>query len=261
MITDILIEKLKNGVKDIGRELLRLRESGSVQGKWQGSQFKADADVYVERQIINLLDKLKTNVLIVSEENINSYSAYSEYRHWLIDPIDGTASFCEGYPGFVCQIALMEDARPVLAIVYAPALDLMYVGKKGAGASLNGKQLSLSGKKHNVVLIDNYPIPRGLADYVTKKLPCDGYVESGSIGLKICRVADGAADLFVKDVIFHTWDSAPGHLILEEAGGNIVDLNGEPLNYRKQLNQTRGLISAHSQQLTNKVTALLKRNI
>ena len=178
-------------------------------------------------------------------------------RYWLVDPIDGTASFCGGYAGFVSQIALMEGAEAMLGAVYGPALDLMYLAERGAGASANGSKLKLGWQGGDVLLTDNYPEPRGIAKLLYEQLPCAGYLESGSIGLKICRVADGQADLFVKDVTVRDWDLAPGHLILREAGGVLTDLRGRGIDYCGGMEQSGGLIAAASQDLADRVTNFL----
>jgi 3'(2'), 5'-bisphosphate nucleotidase/myo-inositol-1(or 4)-monophosphatase len=234
-----------------------MRNKGQIQGIWHATQLKSQADLIAEMLIMRGLRALTPSLPVVSEEDLSSHGVDRLARYWLVDPIDGTASFCGGYAGFVTQIALMEGARPMLGAVYSPALELMYLAEKGAGASANGSKLTLDSKGGDVVLIDNYPEPRGIAKLLHKQLPCDGYLELGSIGLKICRVADGQADLFVKDVTVRDWDLAPGHLILQEAGGVLVDLHGRGINYGGGMEQSGGLIAAAFQGLVDRVTNFL----
>ena len=257
MKTEVLIDELDNILREVGSVLLCLQRNGKLNGRWLGTQFKSEADLMAEKMIMQGLRKLPLDLPIISEEDATSHTLKTSSQYWLIDPIDGTASFCEGYSGFVSQIALMENNQPVLALVYAPYLDLMYVARRGRGAKLNGKNLIVNSYKKDLILIDNYPQPTGIANRLYKSLPCYDYLESGSIGLKICRIADGQADLFVKNVEVKNWDLAPGHLIISEAGGVMVDLSGSDIRYDRNLKQTNGFIATTSKKLLDEVITLL----
>ncbi len=257
MQTDMLLDRVQDILREVGTTLLTMRAQGPVQGTWHATQLKSEADLIAETLIMRGLRALTPDLPVVSEVDLSSHAVDRLARYWLVDPIDGTASFCGGYAGFVSQIALMEGAEPMLGAVYGPALDLMYLAERGAGASANGSKLKLGWQGGDVVLTDNYPEPRGIAKLLYEQLPCAGYLESGSIGLKICRVADGQADLFVKDVTVRDWDLAPGHLILQEAGGVLVDLRGRQIDYGGSMEQSGGLIAAASQNLADRVTNFL----
>ncbi len=257
MQTDMLLDRVQDILREVGTTLLTMRAQGPVQGTWHATQLKSEADLIAETLIMRGLRALTPDLPVVSEEDLSSHAVDRLARYWLVDPIDGTASFCGGYAGFVSQIALMEGAEPMLGAVYGPALDLMYLAERGAGASANGSKLKLGWQGGDVVLADNYPEPRGIAKLLYEQLPCAGYLESGSIGLKICRVADGQADLFVKVVTVRDWDLAPGHLILREAGGVLTDLRGRGIDYGGGMEQSGGLIAAASQDLADRVTNFL----
>ncbi len=257
MQTDTLLDRVQDILREVGTTLLTMRAQGPVQGTWHATQLKSEADLIAERLIMRGLRALTPNLPVVSEEDLSSHAVDRFSRYWLVDPIDGTASFCGGYAGFVTQIALMDGVRPLLGAVYGPALDLMYLAEQGAGASANGSKLELDWRGGDVVLTDNYPEPLGIAKLLHEQLPCAGYLESGSIGLKICRVADGQADLFVKDVTVRDWDLAPGHLILQEARGVLTDLRGRGIDYGGGMEQSGGLIAAASATLGARVTTFL----
>jgi len=244
--TERYIKELEELFFQVGAFLLKLRAEGPVDGVWQGSQLKTEADIAAERMIINALQKFPGKFPVVSEEDLSTHDYSKLHRYWLVDPIDGTASYSQGYSGFVTQAALIENGYPVIGAVYAPVPDDMYIAERGAGAVLNGRSISVSRKGvEKIILIDNYPEPRGIAEKIFTGLQCIDYVESGSIGLKICRVADGTADLFIKDVLVRDWDIAPGHLILHEAGGRLCDLSGSPIVYEGlSLEKNNGLIAA-----------------
>ena len=121
MRKESIVEALQSILRDVGRVLLEMRDQGPVCGNWEATQLKSEADLVAEKIIVDSLHRLTPMLPVTSEENLESHSVDRFVRHWLVDPIDGTASFCAGYPGFVTQLALMEDASPILAAVYAPS--------------------------------------------------------------------------------------------------------------------------------------------
>jgi len=258
--TAALIDPLQDTLRDVGRTLQNMRAHGPVTGTWHATQLKSEADLIAERLIMTALHQLTPNIPIVSEEDLSSHAVDRLQPYWLVDPIDGTASYCGGFEGYVTQLALMEDAQPVLAVVFAPALQHMYFAERGCGAWVNGNRLFCTPHKTNVTLVDNYPQPKGIAKHLHHHLPCSDYLETGSIGLKICRVADGSADLFVKDVTMRDWDLAPGDLLLHEAGGVMTDLLGHRITYLGNLEQRGGLIAATSANLIQLVINVLPRS-
>jgi len=179
----------------------------------------------------------------VSEEDDASVALRAS-TYWLIDPIDGTASFAHGFPGYVCQGALMVNHQPTLAAVYAPELDLLFVAERGRGATCNGTRLSNVPPCERLTLIDNYPEPQGIAADVFGAFHFQRYIESGSIGLKICHVASRTADVFIKDSPTRDWDLAPPHLVVAEAGAKLTDIAGTVPVYGAHGRRHHGLIVA-----------------
>jgi len=247
--TEKLGNKLQDVLREAGEAMLRMRRQGAIKGNWIGSQFKSKADCIIEKKIVDRLTKLTPNIPIVSEENRSSHKLIINGKYWLIDPIDGTASFCGGYNGYVTQAALINKKMPILAAVYAPTLNKMYFGQKNLGASVNGKSLEIKHKISSLTIIDNLPKPDGIAKFLYNTLPCQNYIESGSIGLKICRVAENEADLFVKTISLKMWDLAPAELILKESGGILTNFLGQTIRYNKGLDYNAGIIAAKSKYL------------
>lgn len=252
-----MIDDIQIVLRDVGQALISKRHSSFGKGHWKNTQFKSEADLMAEDLIVSSLRKLGSNLPVLTEEDISSYNINRSIRYWLIDPLDGTASYCEGFPGFVTQIALMDNHLPIMSAVYAPIADSMYVAELNSGAWLNGIRIQVGFSDRNINLIDNYPQPKGIAQFLFERIPHLNYLESGSIGLKICKVADGTANLFVKDVIVRDWDLAPGHLILSEAGGILRDLNGKQIDYAGRVEQTNGIIAASTETLVTKVRKTL----
>lgn len=242
----------------LGSDLCALRDSKSfTAGEWEGSQFKSQADKYAHARTCEFLHTITPGVPVVSEEDLHGHNFLREELYWLIDPIDGTRSYCEGYQGFATQICLMSRGRPSWSCVYAPAESRMYVAEYKGGAFVNGLRLSRPLSHARRCLVDNYPEPRGIAFSVFQNLPATEYLESGSLGLKICKVADGQADIFVKDVEIKIWDIAPAELFLKEVGGYLTDLKGKPFCYDQEVSLKNGLVAAISkEELDNVLSAL-----
>jgi len=229
---DEMIDKLENILKTVGAGLLRWR--GNAGGEWEGAQLKTQADREAHQALSTALTGL-LNIPVLSEEDPASHIDPRPSTYWLIDPIDGTASLAGGFDGFVTQAALMENGEPVLASVYAPVLDRLYIAEKGGGAFCNGERIQVASDESRLILVDNYPEPKGTAARMMESLSCTGYLESGSISLKICRVADGSADIFFKDIVVRDWDVGAPSLILTEAGGTFTTVEGKPYPFSGNL--------------------------
>ena len=249
-----LLGQVETILVSLGARLMALRESGLKPSTRQGAQVKSEADIIAHEFLVHELTKCWGDVPIVSEEDKSSHAARSTERYWLIDPIDGTASYCDGFDGFVTQAALMEAGRPVLGVVHGPALRLTYKAAIGVESTCNNAPIRISSRHTELALIDNYPEPRGIARRAYDALGFERYIESGSIALKICRVADGTADLFVKDVPVRDWDLAPAHLLLERAGGVLASFDGSPITYSGPV-EKHGVLAASSQRMIDTVTA------
>ncbi len=250
-----MIDQLNRILKKTGEGLLGWRDK-PVGGEWQGAQLKTEADREAHYALSSALIALR-ELPVLSEEDPASHTDPRPDRYWLIDPIDGTASLAGGFDGFVTQAALMENGEPVLASVYAPALDRLYSSEKGGGAFCNGEPIHVSTDENRLILVDNYPEPRGTAIQMMVDLACTGYMESGSISLKICRVADGSADLFFKDIVVRDWDVGAPMLILQEAGGVFTMVDGKPYPFGGDLEKT-GLIAARDPGLCQKTSSILQ---
>jgi 3'(2'), 5'-bisphosphate nucleotidase len=249
--------QLALAMRRVGANILQCREEGNISGKWEGSQFKAAADLIINEYLRNEL-RLLADIPIISEEDTTSQSIHRPTEYWLIDPIDGTASFAQGFSGFVTQVALIQYGQPCLAAVFAPALERLYMAEKGKGATVNGQPMRVrTSSLQALTLVDNYPQPRGVAEYLFHNLDCANYLESGSIGLKICLVAEGKADIFVKDIFVRDWDVAPPHLVLLEAGGVLTQFTGESFVYDGDYDK-RGLVVTTSAVLLKQINGIIE---
>ena len=245
-----VLEKI---LRDCGVMLLESLAAGRTAGEWSGAQFKAQADDLAHDFLAKALSTAFPGVPVVSEEGTANPIAVAA-DHFIIDPIDGTASFAHGFVGWVTQVAYVSEGQPVMAGIYAPASNEYFSALSKQGAYCNGRHLSLSGSgERPMTLIDNYPEPRGIARELMQALRILRYVESGSIALKMCRVADRSADLFVKDMSPRDWDVAAPMLILAEAEGVLTDIEGNALVLGRPERHHQGLIAAASPAVAEQV--------
>ncbi|MDH5189725.1 MAG: inositol monophosphatase [Gammaproteobacteria bacterium] len=253
------IPPLVEAMKVVGSELLARRENNQVDGEWIGAQLKSSADIYAHEFLQKTLYKISPEIPFISEESIDLDVTERPDCYWLVDPIDGTASYVNGFDGFVMQVALIRDNVPQLAVIYAPATDECYTAIASEGAYKNNTRMTLYTNHDGVRLIDNYPEPRGIAKSIMEKLPNGTYVESGSLSLKALRVVEGGADLFVKDVVVRDWDFAAPIVIINELSACISQFNGKEFSLYGSW-EKKGIIVCRDKSLHQQIIHLLAEN-
>ena len=253
-------ERLAAVLRAAGQLLIARRNTGEFTYRRKGeANVTASVDLEAHDFLIRALGDLLPNVAVLSEEDTQARSVGRPETYWLIDPLDGTASFVDGFSGFVTQAALISDSQLMLAAVYAPALNEMFLAEAGKGATKNGDPIKVSERPRDQwIFADNYPKPRGIAADLMHEWAIRNYLESGSIGLKICRVAEGQADIFVKDVCVRDWDLAAPQLVLQEAGGCLTDSAGQSFPYRGDFERD-GLIASAKIETTFSVAAWIRK--
>jgi 3'(2'), 5'-bisphosphate nucleotidase len=245
---------LINGIKEIGDQISDWRNDDELRSILDPISFKTKADYKASNLLKNLIQTVDKGAVIVSEED-SSFDTNRKKSYWIIDPIDGTASWFDGFSGFVTQVAYIVNEEPIIGIVYAPALGKMWHGVKGKGAFLNHKRIKCNFDKTNdkLSLVDNYPNPRGIAKKVFESMALNCYLESGSLGLKSVLVADGTTDIFIKDVKIRDWDIAPAYVIIREVSGRMCDLNGSDIHFTGVYEKNNGLLVTRNLQVAQAV--------
>jgi len=239
-------------VEHVGRQILAWRYDQSSKSFHCKSEFKTEADRKAHALLEQGLSKLFKEIPIVSEES-DSHNPIRPSRYWLIDPIDGTASWYNGFDGFACQAAYIEEEIPKYGVINAPALGMTWTAMLGCGAYKNNKLLPGLQHHSRLILTDNYPEPRGIAGFLASDLKITSYLESGSIGLKCALVADGSADLFVKDVVVRDWDVAPAAVILQEVGAYLSDSFGGRILFNGSYQKHKGVVVYRDKKLSRRV--------
>lgn len=241
-------------MEKVGRQIAAWRTDAAFRQLHSKTDFKTEADRRAHDLICAGLTRLFPGVVIISEESLVHDSTRPD-AYWLIDPIDGTASWYHGFDGFVTQAAYIEHRVPLFGIVHAPVSGKTWTAAKGGGARLNGKSLSVLAPSERLIVTDNTSTPHGISQDIMALLPATGYLESGSLGLKSVLVADGTADLFVKDVCVRDWDLAPAAVILYEVGGHLLLSDGSSYVFDGAFEKTDGFIVARDAVLGSKAVS------
>jgi 3'(2'), 5'-bisphosphate nucleotidase len=214
---------------------------GGVQRKADGSPVTT-ADLASEAAIREGLERLAPTLPIVSEEQATAPQPLAQdAAYFLVDPLDGTREFIGGYNEYAVNIALMEGGAPLLGVIAAPALGLVWRGIVGRGAervafAADGAcappepihARSRPPDELSVLVSRSHLDPRTQA--YLDSLPKARTVGCGS-AVKFCRIADGSADLYPRLAPTHDWDIAAGHALVEAAGGRVLAPDGTPLAY------------------------------
>jgi myo-inositol-1(or 4)-monophosphatase len=149
---------------------------------------------------------------------------------WIVDPIDGTRAFISGSADWSISVALAEHGRPLIATIYAPIADEMFLALRGQGAWLNSVPIKASAGA--TLAGARLAGPKRFLDRLSAINP--GIVAQPkvhSLALRIARVAHGALDAAFASDGSHDWDLAAADLLVHEAGGALTDFAGRPLTY------------------------------
>jgi 3'(2'), 5'-bisphosphate nucleotidase len=238
-----LMEPLTELVARAGAAILAVnRAAMRIDGKLDGSPV-TEADLAADRIIADGLARLIPGVPALSEERVDLAKPPYEGSFFLIDPLDGTKEFVAGRGEFTVNLALVTHGAPLLGIIGAPALGLIWRGLVGRGA----ERLATSDGALRTVPIHTRPFPEAGTPWIAAVSRSHGdarteaFIDSrpGAIrqmlgsAVKFGRVAEGAVDIYPRLAPTHEWDIAAGHAIVTAAGGRITDAQGADLQFGK----------------------------
>lgn len=198
---------------------------------------KAANDVIVEG-----LKRLVPTIPVVSEENdeAENQSALIAPSFWLVDPLDGTKSFIKGTDEFTVNIALIEEGQPTIGVIYVPAQDVFYyaTGKNGEAFKKVGNdqpvriEVNHASKEDALIAVASASHTTPETEAFIQQINVKERI-SVSSSIKLCWVAEGAADVYPRFGRTMEWDIAAGHAVLNAAGGHIVRVDGGAFTYGK----------------------------
>jgi 3'(2'), 5'-bisphosphate nucleotidase len=238
-----LIEPVIAIAQEAGRQILSVYNSDfSVEHKDDLSPI-TQADLLAHQHICNSLIELTPQIPVLSEESSEDEisNRLCWQRYWLIDPLDGTKEFVSRNGEFTVNIALIENGKPILGVVFAPVLELLYWGSEFGAFKQQGAEqaqpisVASTPKREDIwrVLVSR----NHLSDETLEYLKQFSNTKQRSIGssLKFCLVAQGSADLYPRFAPTCEWDSAAAQAVVEAAGGCVLEypkLN--PLRYNRR---------------------------
>jgi myo-inositol-1(or 4)-monophosphatase len=213
------------------------------------------ADLEANRKIREILQGRFPEDGWLSEEDGDDSRRLTSSRVWIIDPIDGTKEFIEGVPQFAVSIGFVVRGRPKVAVIYNPIEDRLYRAAEGQGAELNGERIRVAPRReiHGALLLVSRSEPlRKFQIFVDL---CE--IQSvGSIAYRLAKVAGGEGDGTLTFRSIHEWDVCAGALMVEEAGGKVVDGNGKTLLFNRRETKHHGIV-ASNEKLTDEIQGLV----
>jgi 3'(2'), 5'-bisphosphate nucleotidase len=238
---DLQIEKIVGIAEKAGKKILEIYNNSDFSGI---VDFKADNSplTLADRESHKIIDAELKQLFpypVLSEEGKSV--AFQERKNWeifwLVDPLDGTKEFIKRNGQFTVNIALIENKKPVLGVIYVPVSATAYYGEKGKGAfkKADGKieTLRVSGKKSDWTAVGSSSHSSPEEELILKKYPVKRSIAIGS-SLKFCLLAEGKAEIYYRHGPTMEWDTAAGQAIVECSGGYVFDMNELPFLYNKE---------------------------
>ncbi len=205
----------------------------------------SEADLAVDAALREWLLKARPDYGWLSEETADDQTRLEKSRVWVLDPVDGTYGFLHNDPNWCVSLALVEDRRPVIGVIHAPALGLTWAAQKGRGARLNGAPIHVSQRAE---LSGAHIIgPRSIHDPARwgRPWPKVSVTRLPSLALRLAKVASADASAMIAPGHKSDWDIAAGDIIIHEAGGVLTDARGETILYNRADTRPFGVAAAN----------------
>ena len=204
------------------------------------------ADLASNKIIIKALQQLDKTIPILSEESLVEWNERKKWtKYWLVDPLDGTKEFIKQNGEFTVNIALIENNKPILGVIYTPVKSDLYFAQKNYGSyKINSSSKLINFQEAIKIFVANKSSIEKIIgsrshsnqffdSWVNQNFPNAEIVQAGS-SLKFCLIAEGAADIYPRFGPTSEWDIASGHIIVNEAGGRVNTFQNIEINYNKK---------------------------
>lgn len=226
-------------------DMIRNHMVSDIRDKGDQANLVTDMDVTVQKFLIEKLSEILPGSGFLAEED--DVHEETDGFLWVIDPIDGTTNYIYDYRHSAISVALLEHHEAVFGAVYDPYLDEMFIAAKGQGAYRNDKRIRVSQRElaSSLIMCGTTPYEKEFAQEtfdIMRRMFLVGkdIRRSGSAVLDLCYVACGRVDGFYEQRL-SPWDYAAGVLLILEAGGKVVTLDGD-MQYTKRI----GLIAGNA---------------
>lgn len=259
-----MLKSVEAIAREAGAAILEVYERDFLVIEKEDKSPLTEADAAAQQIIMEGLSRFSLQLPVLSEEAVEDFTGPDlEGRYWLVDPLDGTKEFVKRNGEFTVNIALIQEGRPVLGVVYSPVLDVMYSAANGLGAF----KTTSHGEREQIKVADHVDGEEWrivgsrshAGDSLQPFLEKLGHHRLLSVGssLKFCLVAEGKADIYVRLGPTCLWDTAAGQCIVEQAGGEVIQLTGDPLSYLDTGNKLNPYFLVHGRDLLDWRATLL----
>ena len=249
-------EQLVSAVREAG-ELALARFRGPLKS-WNKDNYSpvSEVDIAVNEFLQERLRDPSGQIGWLSEETEDDRERMRARRVWIIDPIDGTRAYISGLADWSVATALVENGRPIVAALFAPVEDEMFVAVAGQGATLNDVLIRTTDGGLDSACI---AAPAGYQKHLKALEPgLIAHPKIHSLALRFARVAQGAIDAAFASGNAHDWDLAAADLLVHEAGGALTTFVRQSLIYNKPEPVHPPLVAAGPQRHAA-LTALVSR--
>lgn len=218
----------------------------------------SEADIAVNDLIEGRLRTATPDYGWLSEESTQDPFRLDKTHIWVVDPIDGTRAYLAGHEDWSVSIALVSGGSPVLGAVFAPVTGELYFAARGAGTTLNGSAVQAStGDTVDRARIAGPKALIGQLQQIGENMTVHPRI--GSLALRLCRVADGQLDIACAGGHSQDWDLAAANLIVQEAGGEMTEINGDRLVFNRS-DITHGLLLAAGRERHRRLVTYFQSN-
>ena len=265
---DSLIQKAINFAQSAAHEagyiIVSQRDSAQVRVSYKGQEnnLLTSADLAAEKAIIGYIREHFPTHPILAEESSPScpQKILQQGPLWVVDPVDGTTNYARGHVHVGVSIAFVLDGKVQAAVVHCPFLSETFCARRGAGATLNGKQIQVSQPRNlrSTLVVTGFPYQRDNLEPLVSRARqvlqhCQDLRRLGACSVDICWVASGRLDAYYETV--SPWDMAAATLIAREAGAIIQHLSSPSEVWPEELDGNDLLVSAPS--IANDLRSLL----
>lgn len=241
-----LIQPVENLAFRAGQRILEIKKAGPRQQIKSDGSPVTDADLAADAMISAGLNRLTQDWPVITEEDWDeSHDNITSDYYWCVDPLDGTKGFINGGRDFTVNIALIHHNYPVLGVIYAPARQTLWatdgdqVWRRNFGSDTtvitDDTRVPIQTRpcptSRPIVITTMAKYSQTLTNWLSHLAPAETITVGSS--LKFCYLAEGKADLYPRIGPTMEWDTAAGQAILEAAGGQMIDIDGNRFSYGK----------------------------
>lgn len=251
MNPEMLLDQVVSIATEAGQVIREIYQQGSYEREIKDDNTPVtSADLASHELILQKLKALTPDIPVLSEEDAEVPLSVRQRwsRYWLVDPLDGTGEFIAGSGDFSVIIALVENHKPVMGVVYVPMTEVSYFAYAGHGAfkQVDGVVQQIHSKQHRElsgdfskssdqlrIAVSRRQDPQKVLRLFHDASQCE-LVVLGGAALKSCLVAEGHADCYLRVGPTGEWDTGAAQIIIEEAGGQLRDMTLQPLSYNER---------------------------